>query len=124
MLNVGFDAVLILTEVSTDLQVLLHGQVVKNPASFRHQGDAFGHNPLGALAGNVPSVIHNAAGTGTYQSADGAQGGRLTSTIGTDQGNNFPFFHLEGNAPQGINAAIVHVKIRYFQQTHSSSTPR
>ena len=41
-----------------------------------------------------------------------------------DQRDDFALFHIEGDAGQRVDAAVAHLKVGYFQEAHSSSTPR
>ena len=61
---------------------------------------------------------------GTDEAGDRAEGRALSGAVGPDQGNDLPLFHLKGNSLERLDAAIGNHQIRYFQQAHSSSTPR
>ncbi|MPM67557.1 hypothetical protein SDC9_114480 [bioreactor metagenome] len=45
------------------------------------------------------------------QSGDGVQRGGFSRAVGPDEGDNLSFVHVEGNALDGVNAAVKDVQV-------------
>ena len=45
------------------------------------------------------------------QTADGTQSGGFSGTVDADEGHDLAVGHLQGNAPQGLNAAVADMEI-------------
>ena len=114
----------IVSQISTDFQILQNRHVRENPASFRNQGNALRHDQVGILGGDVLAQEGNAAGAGLDQTSNGAKGGALTGTVGTDQGHDLTLGNVQADALNGFNAAIVDLQVPNFQNiTHLPSLP-
>ena len=69
-----------------------------------------GGNPVQILAAE-----NDRAGTGVQKPRNGIQNGGFSGAVRPDKGNDLALVHLEGNALDGVDAAVVDVKITDFQ---------
>ena len=97
--------------VGTHVQIFFHGHVQEHMASFGNMGKARFHDFMGAHALDALALVDHIAGLGFQQAGDGLQGGGLTGTIGTDQGDDLALIDLEGNALDGVDVAVVNVDV-------------
>ena len=84
-------------------------------AALRHQRDALGHDIGGGLPQKLLAVQRYGAATGLYQPDDGTQGSRLTGTIGAYQRDDGAVRHLQRDALNSFNAAIIYDQIFDFK---------
>ena len=75
-------------------------------------------------AGDVLAGKLDGAALDAHQTADGAQRRGLARAVGADEGDDLALLDGEGDALEGLDAAVADFQIRYFQQAHSSSTPQ
>ena len=63
----------------------------------------------------ILAVKQDAAGFGVQQAGNGVQNGGFPGAVGADQGNNFALVYLKGDPLDGVNAAVVDMKVTDFQ---------
>ena len=114
-LEILCDLRLVPAEIGPQLQVLQHRQVGEYPPSLGTHGDTLADNPVNGLAQKLPAVPLDGAGGGLYKAGDGTQGGGLAGAVGADQSDNLAVRHLQGDTPQGLDAAVGHVEIFNFK---------
>jgi hypothetical protein len=84
------------SKVGADLEVLFHGQVFKNPASFNDLDNALPGNVRSMVMVDVTSLILNGAVghfavLGFEQSGDGFKGGAFPGAVGPEKGDDAAF---------------------------------
>ena len=55
---------------------------------------------------------------GFLQATDGTQGGGFTGAVGTDQGDDFAFFHRQRDAFESMDVAVIGVDVVNFKHWH------
>ena len=80
-------------------------------AAFRHQGQPLGDNPVRRKPRQVLPLEVDPAAFYLHQAGQGPQGGGFAGAVGADQGHNLALLHLEGNAFDGLDAAVTHTQI-------------
>ena len=51
------------------------------------------------------------------------QSGRLTCTVGSDQGDDLSLIYFKADAFDGVNTSVIYVNIIYFKHRHGFSPP-
>ena len=63
------------------------------------------------LPGDVFSPVEDLSTSGLNQARDGTQGGAFPGSVGTDQGDNLPFWYIKGNTLNGFDATVVDLQV-------------
>ena len=72
---------------------------------------------MSADALDALALVEDVAGLRVEQAGDGLQGGGLTGTVGTDEGDDLALVHLEGDILDCVDVAIKDVDVINFQQS-------
>ena len=84
-------------------------------AAFRHMGQALLHDLVRADALDALALVQHITRFGVQQAGDGLQGGGFSCTVGTDQGDDLALVDLERDVLHGVDVAVIHIDIVYFQ---------
>ncbi len=118
-LNTFLNLCLIAAGESSQHQVLVNAQLRKNPTSLRHMSKSLLHKSMSRHMSDFLAVIENMSGTGRNQAGDGLQRGGLAGAVRTDKRHDLALFHMEGDALQRLNDAVIYIQILYIQNcTH------
>ena len=71
------------------------------------------YNLVSGDGGYLFALEIDEAGFGLENTADGLQGRCFTGAVGPDEGDDFSFFHMEGQALQCVDHAIIYIQIFY-----------
>src|SRR5699024_9607550 len=97
----------------------------KDAPPFRHQGDAVLDDARGGGAGDVLALEGDGAAGGLDQPGDGAQRGALARALGADERDALAAPDVEGDALDGLDAAVAHFQVLDAQyDVAHSTTPR
>ena len=111
------------TGIAAHLQIFQHCHLQENAPSFRAERHPLGDDLISGHPHDILIVQHDAAAVGLQQSGNGVQRGGFARAIGTDQGHDLPFVHLEGDPLDGVDAAIINVEIIHLQQSVAHTPP-
>ena len=101
--------------VGAHTQVVQHGQPREHLPPLRREDDALFYHDLGVFVGDVLPVKGDPPLVAALQPHDGAHGRALSRAVGSDQGHDLPFVHLQVDAAQGIDAAVIHNDVFQLQ---------
>ena len=112
----GFLQLIIRAGEAAHHQVVLHGHLLENAASFRAEAQA----PVYHLRGRDPVHRHPRKGDGALpgfqQPDDGVQRGGFPGAVGADQRHDFPFIHFQRNPLDRVDRAVVDMQVVDLQQ--------
>ena len=111
-------------DISTHFKVFLHGHLEEDSAPFGNQGQTLGDNLMTRRFDQRFTQKSDISGLAVEQAGDGIQRGGFSRAVGADQGNDLTLVDLEGNAFDGMDAAVINVDVFHFQDgvhTYASS---
>ena len=82
---------------------------------FRGHHDAGRDDIHGVLSGDLSAIVDDAPLEVLDQPGDGPERAALARAVGADKGDDLPLVHVDGKALQGVNAAVVNVKILHLK---------
>jgi len=120
-LDVPLDLGAVVAPVGPHEQVLVHAEVDEDAPSLGGHGDALPGDPVRRDAGHdTPQVSDRAARDGD-EAADGPQQRALAGAVGPHEGHDLLLRHVEGDAFEGVNPAVV--DIESLDPKHSAPPP-
>ena len=108
--------------ISAHFQVFFHAHLQEDAPAFRHLSQALFHDLVAGHVGNIFAAELDAACAGAQQAGDGLQGGGLAGAVGTDQSDHLALIHMEGNAFDGVDGAVIDVHVFNFQNLHAQAS--
>ncbi len=103
-------------QVSAHLQILAHGEIREDAASFGRHRDAARDEFVRRLAADVFVFESDFAGAWFEQAGDRAQRGGFAGAIRADQRDYFTLLDVQRNAGQRLDGAIVNGNV--FERKH------
>ena len=85
--------------IGAHLQILLHGQLEEDPASFRAERHALADDLVGGGAQQGGTLEFDGAGARLQQTADGVQGGGFAGAVRADQGDDLTLVYTSKEMP-------------------------
>jgi hypothetical protein len=100
-------------------QIVLDGEVRKNPPTLGHVADSFRRDAKRRPVGDVAAKNSDVTTPRRCQSHHAAQGRRLAGSIASQQCCDLAFGGTERNVVQDVALAVVSVQALYFKRVHS-----
>src|SRR4030042_7013971 len=96
-------------------QVLVNGQVWKDPPLLRHKANSFHSNLMGFLAGNFHSFVLNRPACSRSQAHNGPEGGGFPHAVTAQKTHHLSLPYLEDNIEKDGAFSIVRIDLAKFQ---------
>ena len=101
--------------IGAHLQILLYGHLQEDAPALRHLGQAALHDLVRRQAADVLAQELHRAGARAQQAGYGLQRGGLARAVGADERHHLAPVHVEGDALDGVDGAVIDVDVIYFQ---------
>ncbi len=106
-------------------QILLHGKLGEYAPPLGNLRKAKADDPVRLHMADGLATKRNLALFGPQQTGDGVQRGGFTRAVRADERNDLALVHLERNALDGIDRAVIYNKILYGKHhAHYASPPK
>ncbi len=115
LVQVALD-VAVAPRVGAHFQVLEHGHAAEDAAALGHVGDAAGGDGVRGQAGQVGAVVPHRSRARAEQAGDGAEQRRLAGAVGAEHGDHLARPHLERDALQRRDRAVVNRQALHAEQ--------
>ena len=112
--DIGFDGGIGLGK-GAHFQVFLHRHLQKDVTPLRDLRHPLLDDFVRGDSAQILAVKQDAAGFGMQQAGNGVQNGGFPGAVGADQSNDFALVYLKGDPLDGVNAAVVDMKVTDFQ---------
>ena len=103
---IEFAAEVVLAKIRAYFEVFQHREVREDTPALRDKGDALGDYLVRRQAGYILSLEVDAALRWLHEARYRAQRGALARAVRADEGDYLPLRHLEGDALDGLYAAV------------------
>ncbi len=99
-------------------EVFVDGEAVEDAAAFGYVGESEADDGVGLEAVDALAGEGDLAGSWADDAGDGAEGGGFAGTVGADEGDDFAFFDVEGDAFDGEDGAVAGVEVADVKEWH------
>src|SRR5882672_8547216 len=106
-----------------DREVLARGEVRKNPASLRHQGDAQARDAVRGEAGDVAPLVADFARARRREAGDRAQRGGFSGAIAAEEGDDLAFGEIQRQPVQDMAEAVERIDALDLED-HAATPPK
>ncbi len=101
-----------------DLQILVDGQIGEDAPVFRHEADASTADLEGPEASDIGAVELDPSAPALHQAHDGAERGRLASTVAAEENGDLAARDGKGHIGQNAGLAVMGDEIVDKQEAH------
>ena len=109
-----------MAEIGTHHQILANRKLREDAAAFNALGNADLREHMGRFAVDALPHVPDFSGVLSFdQAGDALQRCRLACAVGSQQGNDATFFHIQGDPLQRVNFSVPEVQILHLQNVFS-----